>query len=135
MMSMMTSSVSLLNFVAYLSSSFYLLLEDGGLMVFAYDLDDVAACRHPQFREEIADEAYVAVVDPVECLGVCLVDYDCSFVHMLLLAYPTLPSRVIWRSFCASTANSIGSLFITSLAYPLTINATASSKGIPRCWQ
>ena len=28
----------------------------------------------------------------------------------------TLPSRLTWRSFCASTANSIGSLSMTSLA-------------------
>ena len=32
------------------------------------------------------------------------------------LFYPTLPSRLICRSFCASTANSIGRRLITSLA-------------------
>ncbi len=46
-------------------------------------------------------------------------------------AYPTLPSSVSARSFWASTANSIGSWFSTSLQYPFTISATASSVEIP----
>src|SRR5690606_21266326 len=50
-----------------------------------------------------------------------------------LLAHPTLPSRLIPSSFCASTANSIGSCCSTSLAKPLTISATASSWPSPRC--
>ena len=41
--------------------------------------------------------------------------------------HPTLPSRLIPSSFCASTANSIGSCCSTSFAKPLTISATASS--------
>ena len=41
--------------------------------------------------------------------------------------HPTLPSRLIPSSFCASTANSIGSCFSTSRAKPLTISATAAS--------
>src|SRR5690606_2205038 len=45
------------------------------------------------------------------------------------LGHPTLPSSEIASSFCASTANSIGSSFSTSLAKPLTISATASSSG------
>ena len=40
---------------------------------------------------------------------------------------PTLPSRLMPSSFCASTANSIGSCLSTSRAKPLTIRATASS--------
>ena len=36
---------------------------------------------------------------------------------------PTLPSRLIASSFCASTANSIGSSCITSRQKPLTISA------------
>ena len=40
---------------------------------------------------------------------------------------PTLPSKLIPSSFCASTANSIGSCFSTSRAKPLTISATAAS--------
>ena len=48
-------------------------------------------------------------------------------------AHPTLPSSEIASSFCASTANSIGNCFITSLAKPLTISATASSCPSPRC--
>jgi hypothetical protein len=49
--------------------------------------------------------------------------------------YPTDPSSEIVISFCASTANSIGSCCSTSLTKPLTISATASSAGRPRCWQ
>ena len=47
-------------------------------------------------------------------------------------AHPTLPSRLIPSSFCASTANSIGSCFNTSRAKPLTISATALSASSPR---
>ena len=49
--------------------------------------------------------------------------------------YPTAPSSDTCSSFCASTANSIGNLFSTSFAYPLTISPTASSVPMPRCWQ
>ena len=48
--------------------------------------------------------------------------------------YPTLPSRLIATSFCASTANSIGNFCITSRTKPLTSRATASSWLNPRCW-
>ena len=41
--------------------------------------------------------------------------------------HPTLPSSEIPSSFCASTANSIGSCCKTSRAKPLTISATAAS--------
>ena len=41
--------------------------------------------------------------------------------------HPTLPSRLTASSFCASTANSIGSSFSTSLQKPLTISDSASS--------
>ena len=40
---------------------------------------------------------------------------------------PTEPSNEIPNSFCASTANSIGSCCSTSLAKPFTINETALS--------
>jgi len=46
--------------------------------------------------------------------------------------HPTLPSRLIPSSFCASTANSMGSCFSTSRAKPLTISATALSASRPR---
>ncbi len=49
--------------------------------------------------------------------------------------YPTLPSSVMLSSFCASTANSIGSCRNTSLQKPLTIRFTASSVDMPRCRQ
>ena len=35
---------------------------------------------------------------------------------VVVVSYPTLPSRLTLRSFCASTANSIGSFCNTSLA-------------------
>ena len=58
-----------------------LFLELGGLAVVADDLDHRAAGRHAQFREEVADELHVAVVDAVEADGVNIVyDYD-SFNH------------------------------------------------------
>jgi hypothetical protein len=48
---------------------------------------------------------------------------------------PTLPSRLMPTSFCASTANSIGSCCNTSRQKPLTIIETASSFARPRCRQ
>src|SRR5216684_4824563 len=48
---------------------------------------------------------------------------------------PTLPSRLIEISFCASTANSIGSCCSTSFTKPLTTRPTASSCDSPRCTQ
>ena len=48
---------------------------------------------------------------------------------------PTLPSSVTPRSFCASTANSMGSSRKTSLQNPFTMSETASSADSPRCWQ
>src|SRR4029450_128273 len=56
-----------------------------------------------------------------------LVDIDHSFS-----GHPTLPSRLIEISFCASTANSMGSCWSTSLTKPLTTSATASSADKPR---
>ncbi len=49
--------------------------------------------------------------------------------------YPTLPSRLTPSSFCASTANSMGSSLKTSLQKPFTIMLTASSGEIPRDWK
>ena len=46
--------------------------------------------------------------------------------------YPTLPSKLTPNSFCASTANSIGSSLNTSLQNPLTIMLIASSRLSPR---
>ena len=54
---------------------------------------------------------------------------DCS---VCLCHQPTAPSRVTLSSFCASTANSIGSSLKTSLQKPLTISETASSSERPR---
>src|SRR5712672_38425 len=49
--------------------------------------------------------------------------------------HPTLPSSEIEISFCASTANSIGSCCSTSFTKPLTTRPTASSCDSPRCTQ
>jgi S-methylmethionine-dependent homocysteine/selenocysteine methylase len=49
--------------------------------------------------------------------------------------YPTEPSSEIEISFCASTANSIGSCCSTSFTKPLTTRPTASSWLNPRCTQ
>ena len=46
--------------------------------------------------------------------------------------YPTLPSKLISKSFWASTANSIGSLLSTSLPKPFTMREIAFSVSIPR---
>src|SRR5206468_5248528 len=48
--------------------------------------------------------------------------------------HPTLPSRLMPSSRCASTANSIGSSLNTSLQKPFTIIETASSAERPRCF-
>src|SRR5688500_13629852 len=47
--------------------------------------------------------------------------------HRQRIDHPTLPSREMPMSFCASTANSIGSSWITSFTKPLTMSAIASS--------
>src|SRR3546814_16430818 len=47
------------------------------------------------------------------------------------LFHPTLPSRLIPRSFWASTANSMGTCCRTSRLKPFTISATASSAEHP----
>jgi truncated hemoglobin YjbI len=49
--------------------------------------------------------------------------------------YPTLPSKLMPSSFCASTANSMGSSRKTSLQKPFTIIDWASSADSPRCRQ
>ena len=46
--------------------------------------------------------------------------------------YPTLPSKLISKSFWASTANSIGSLLSTSFPKPFTMREIAFSVSIPR---
>ena len=53
------------------------------------------------------------------------------FIFNIYFNYPTEPSRLISSNFCASTANSIGSLFNTSLLNPFTIKAIAFSVSIP----
>ena len=56
-------------------------------------------------------------------------------VHVFLghvAPYPTLPSRLMPMSFCASTANSMGSSCMTSRQNPLTMRATAVSSSRPR---
>ena len=72
-------------------------------------------------------------------LGVQVLDLEHPVFLVSLLrslpVQPTLPSRLTSSSFCASTANSIGSSRKTSLQKPLTIIDTASSVEMPRCRQ
>src|SRR5258708_14079476 len=62
-------------------------------------------------------------------------DGDSAAAGRVGAAPPTLPSSLMAISFCASTANSIGSCCSTSRTKPLTINAVASSAERPRCRQ
>src|SRR5205823_10027399 len=75
------------------------------------------------FRSAAADGKFKPVKDfPA-------VDLDVQILHFQQIHfYPTLPSRLIEISFCASTANSIGSCCSTSLTKPLTTSATARSE-------
>src|SRR5687768_1596522 len=52
--------------------------------------------------------------------------------HFEEVRHPTLPSSLSPRSLVASTANSIGSCWKTSLQKPLMIIDTASSVPMPR---
>ena len=52
--------------------------------------------------------------------------------NLFMTNYPTDPSSEIEISFCASTANSIGSCCSTSFTKPLTTRPTASSCDRPR---
>src|SRR5215204_2887704 len=71
-----------------------------------------------------------------ELLAVAAIEKgDLSDVEDDLFRHPTLPSRLTEISFCASTANSMGSCCSTSLTNPLTTSATASSAESPRCMQ
>ena len=62
----------------------YFLFKVRRFVFFAEHLDDIAACGNPQLREEVADEGYVSIVDPVESLGVDAIDYYDSFNHVLI---------------------------------------------------
>ena len=76
----------------------------------------------------------VALVRALRTLAAEGIDFDPSD-SVRCHHYPTLPSRLTEISFCASTANSIGSCWITSLTKPLTTSATASSSSRPRLRQ
>ena len=71
-------------------------------------------------------------IDPLEDFLVLRADLQ---ILDLKHGYPTDPSSETLSSFCASTANSIGSSRKTSLQKPLTIMLTASSAVSPRCRQ
>ena len=72
---------------------------------------------------------------PLPTYYILFTSYSLPLPFALCSSYPTLPSRLICSSFCASTANSIGSLLRTSFAYPFTIKPIASSVEIPRWLQ
>src|SRR5205823_584585 len=82
-------------------------------------------------RPDLEVDAAQDLLACVAYLGVQVLDAE----HGFHPAHPMLPSRLTLRSFCASTANSIGSSLKTSRQKPLTIIDTASSSEMPRCVQ
>src|SRR3984957_7825071 len=85
----------------------------------------LARANHRPDAAELGDELSAIAVGAQRRVG----DVDDGPHH------PTLPSRLIAISFCASTANSIGNCCSTSRTKPLTISAVASSPDRPRCRQ
>src|SRR5207302_804971 len=93
------------------------------------DGDGATQRIEPEHRSNAADfgDEPLTIADIVErSIG----DIDDRF--LVSLAHPTLPSSETEISFCASTANSIGSCCSTSLTKPLTTRPTASSWLSPR---
>ncbi len=70
-------------------------------------------------------------VDPLEDLVPVFLDGSVK-IRDFEKIHPTDPSSETPSSFCASTANSIGSSLRTRLAKPLTMSETASSAERPR---
>lgn len=71
----------------------YLFLEFRSLALFSYNLDDIAARRHPQLREKIAYKAYICIVDPIKRLGIHIIDYYYSFDHQTIFI---TRNRSVW---------------------------------------
>src|SRR5262245_27020693 len=97
-------------------------------------------------REHAGECAFAGAVRPHDGVHLAGVDRQIDAAENLASAdagmeipdlqqQPTLPSVLTLSSFCASTANSIGSWRKTSLQKPLTIMLTASSVDSPRCRQ
>src|ERR671937_826778 len=110
------------------------------LLLDAEPARDLAHARKRRFARAVRshERMHAAGADrklePVE--DFLAVDLDVQVLHFQQMhLYPTLPSRLIEISFCASTANSIGSCCSTSLTKTLTMSATASSSERPRCMQ
>src|SRR5215470_5083420 len=101
-------------------------VEGERLFAGRHDVHRAAQAIEPDQRADAApfdrELLAVAAVDQRH-----VVDIDHGF-----FGHPTLPSRLIEISFCASTANSMGSCWSTSLTKPLTTSATASSADKPR---
>src|SRR5690606_26666604 len=98
---------------------------------------DLVTERPPEYLD-FPESGNVLALDPANDLRleqrlVGIRAVRCGVAMPDTLDHPTLPSRLMPMSFCASTANSIGSFWITSLTKPLTISAIASSSGMPRC--
>ena len=85
-----------------------------------------------RFRRDLLDGFVAAERLRFQTAGGRLVDRD---LQNLFGYHPTLPSRLTATSFCASTANSMGSSCRTSRTKPLTSSATLSSVERPRLWQ
>lgn len=59
----------------------------------------------------------------------------CLHFHILIYRLTDRASKLISNSFWASTANSMGNLFNTSLLKPFTMRAMAFSVSMPRWLQ
>src|SRR5262249_10279786 len=104
-------------------------MERKRLLAGRHDVNRAAEAGQPEQRPDASPfHRELLAVAAIEQRN--LVDMDDG-----LVGHPTLPSRLIEISFCASTANSIGSCCSTSLTKPLTTSATASSSVSPRCMQ
>src|SRR5262245_53458572 len=85
-----------------------------------YDVHCAAKAREPEQRSGAAPLGR-------ELLAIAAIGQrHVGDVDDRLFRHPTLPSRLIEISFCASTANSMGSCCRTSFTKPLTTSATAS---------
>ncbi len=99
-------------------------------------LGPIMACTSPALTvRSIPFNISLSPTDACRFLTTNISIYSFLFHFTLLVGYPTEPSRLIDSSFCASTANSIGSFDSTSRAYPLTISPTACSVDSPRWLQ
>src|SRR4029453_11157526 len=92
------------------------------------DMEHAADARRPDKVAEAADPGGESVAIAGVAQG-----HIGEVDNRLGRHHPTLPSRLMPISFCASTANSTGSCWMTSLAKRRRISALAPPSGMPRC--